>query len=154
MNLSKYSELLTLTANIGVVVGIVFLGVEIRQNTNMMQAQTRDSITEKTLGSLALTADNKYAADILWRGSNGEIEPSSGPDWVSFATLVRSYFTMYENESYQYDQGLFTEEEFAARLSTWRTNLQRVGFRNAWTRYRGTYSASFVERMDLLVEEL
>jgi hypothetical protein len=47
--MSKINERLTLVANLSVVVGIVFLAVEMRQNTAAIQAQTRDSITEKQM---------------------------------------------------------------------------------------------------------
>ena len=47
--MNKLNQWLTLLANIGVIAGIVFLGVEIRQNTEMIQSQTRDSITEKQI---------------------------------------------------------------------------------------------------------
>ena len=40
---------LTWLANIGVIAGIVFLAIEIRQNTDMVVAQTRDNIADKQL---------------------------------------------------------------------------------------------------------
>ena len=46
---SKLNERLTLIANLSVVVGIIFLAVELRQNTQAIQAQTRDSLTEKQM---------------------------------------------------------------------------------------------------------
>ncbi len=45
MNTEALNRWLTLTANVGVIAGIVFLAVEIRQNTDMMRAQTRSSVT-------------------------------------------------------------------------------------------------------------
>ena len=47
---SKLNERLTLIANLSVVVGIIFLAVELQQNTQAIQAQTRDSLTEKQNG--------------------------------------------------------------------------------------------------------
>ena len=38
--MSKLNERLTLVANLSVVVGIVFLAVEMRNNTQALQAQT------------------------------------------------------------------------------------------------------------------
>ncbi len=46
---SKLNERLTLIANLSVVVGIIFLAVELRQNTQAIEAQTRDSLTEKQM---------------------------------------------------------------------------------------------------------
>ncbi|MBL4819525.1 MAG: hypothetical protein JKY98_00850, partial [Gammaproteobacteria bacterium] len=36
-------------SSVGVMPGIIFLGLEIRQNTEMMRSQARDSITEKQM---------------------------------------------------------------------------------------------------------
>ena len=43
--MEKLNHLLTLLANIGVIAGIIFLAVEINQNTDMMRAQTRSAVT-------------------------------------------------------------------------------------------------------------
>ncbi len=45
MDLKKLNQWLTLFANIGVLAGIIFLGFEIRQNTQIMKA---DAIQEST----------------------------------------------------------------------------------------------------------
>ncbi len=47
--MSKFNERLTLVANLAVVAGVIFLGAEMRQNTEAIRAQTRDSITEKQM---------------------------------------------------------------------------------------------------------
>ena len=47
--MDRLNQWLTLLANIGVIVGIVFLAFEIQQNTEMMKAQTRDSMAAKQM---------------------------------------------------------------------------------------------------------
>ena len=47
--MNKPNERLTLIANLSVVVGIIFLAVELQQNTQAVEAQTRDSITSKQM---------------------------------------------------------------------------------------------------------
>ena len=47
--MDKLNQRLTLIANISVVLGIIFLDVELRQNTEAIQAQTGDSITENQM---------------------------------------------------------------------------------------------------------
>ena len=56
-SMNKLNERLTLIANISVVLGIIFLAFELQQNTQAIQAQTRDSLTEKQpSGSTTLRA--------------------------------------------------------------------------------------------------
>ena len=53
MNPDHLNKWLTLAANICVIAGIVFLGVEIRQNTDATQASVEQSMMETDI-SLAL----------------------------------------------------------------------------------------------------
>ena len=152
MKMEGLNTWLTLIANVGVLAGIVFLAVELQQNTSMMRAQTRDSITEKTLIATAPWSNSSYAADIMWRGSNGEIASSSGPDWVTYQALVSNIFRINENEFYQHEQGLFDEAEFQGRLNIMARNMARVGFRTVWQRHRDDYSEKFREQMDLIAQ--
>ena len=50
--MNKLNERLTLIANISVVLGIIFLAFEQQQNKQAIQAQTRDSVTEKQMSWL------------------------------------------------------------------------------------------------------
>ena len=49
MKISAINEGVSLIANIGVIGSIVFLGLEMQQNRQMMQSQTRNSIVENQL---------------------------------------------------------------------------------------------------------
>ena len=72
--MNKLNERLTLIANLSVVAGIIFLAVELQQNTQAIQAQTRDSITEKQMSWLESLYTNPGATEILVRGDSGTDE--------------------------------------------------------------------------------
>ena len=72
--MNKLNERLTLIANISVVLGIIFLAVEVQQNTQAMQAQTRDSLTEKQMMWLGSMYTNPGAVEALVRGGSGTDE--------------------------------------------------------------------------------
>ena len=63
--MNKLNERLTLIANLSVVAGIVFLALELQQNTQAIQAQTRDSITEKQMTYLGWRATSPELAAIV-----------------------------------------------------------------------------------------
>ena len=46
MEMEKLNQWLTLLANVGVLVGIVFLAIEIRQNTNNLEMNRQIALTE------------------------------------------------------------------------------------------------------------
>ena len=49
MKISAVNEGVSLMANIGVIASIIFLGLEMQQNTEMMRSLTRNSIVENQL---------------------------------------------------------------------------------------------------------
>ena len=58
MKISAINEGVSLIANIGVIGSIVFLGLEMEQNTAMMQSQTRNSIAENQLSLYQTAIEN------------------------------------------------------------------------------------------------
>ena len=71
MNLTKANEIISLFANVGVIGSILFLGLEMRQNTEMIKSQTRDAITEKQMMWYSSLVENEDLA-YIWNTSSTE----------------------------------------------------------------------------------
>jgi hypothetical protein len=142
---------MTLVANFGVVSGIVFLGIEIQQNTNMMQAQTRSAITQSTMSVFAADLET---AEILVRGLAGEVEQGPNAEWMLFQGLVQRTFKTWENEYYQFEQGLYEEELLRAHQHTWKEVLRELGARAVWQSVREGYSPQFRQIIDEIIRGL
>ena len=154
MSLDNLNKWLTLLANVGVFAGIIFLAIELQQNTNMMRAQTRGSITENTNSALITIAGDIEAAGLIARAFTGELEPGPNPEWMQFSALAQILFRNAENEYYQFEQGLFEDSEYDTRLETLRFNLRSPGFRQVWAVFREQYSESFRRMIDQMVLEI
>ena len=151
--MNKLNERLTLIANLSVVAGIIFLAVELHQNTQAIQAQTRDSITEKQMMFGDWVGTNRESADLFVRGNSGPDE-LQGAELMMYQALVSSFLRVWENSHYQYERGLFTAEEYEARLERWRINMEFPGYRQHWEASRETYAASFRAEIDAIVAEV
>lgn len=157
MNFDKFNQWLTLLANLGVLLGIVFLALEMRQNTEMMKAQTRDSITEKQANWYMAIATDPNAARILAITEGVEVPRevlnAENGDGIVYGFTQHAIFRLWENELYQYEMGLFDEEEFLARKAVWRSRvLNNPGTRAFWSTVRNLFSSGFREEMDSLVQ--
>ena len=155
MNFEKLNRLLSLLANLGVIAGIVFLAMEVQQNTSMMQAQTRDSISNKLIEWQLSIANDQYTAQTFAVGNAADGFESIEQE-VSYYMLVSSNFRIWENEYYQYSKGLYEEAEFAPRLVRWRktTIEDDTDYERIWCLRREGFSEEFKEIMDSFVQEI
>ncbi len=153
MKLNEINSWGMLVANIGVVAGIIFLAFEIRQNTVMMEAATRDSMTQQLTNWQISIATNTESALIYQKGIRGgaELEREKGEN-IAYAFMQQSIFRIWENEWYQYDLGLYEENEFVPRLERWERNFRtEPGMRAMWEGSRNSFSPGFRQTMDDII---
>ena len=72
MNLNKLNQWLTLSANFGVIAGIIFLAVEIQQNNELLEAQSRFNHKETRANQLGEFKTNPELSRIYVKAENGE----------------------------------------------------------------------------------
>ena len=141
-----------------VVLGLMFVGMEMRQNTRMMQAQIRNSITENNMEYLSWQATSEALAEALEvlteeRGLAGlSVQQDNHVAAYAGATL-----RAFENEHYQNKAGLFTDAEFTARKEFWRVVLTDTPMRVvAWRSlemYGHTLAPDFRAELLAIMEE-
>jgi hypothetical protein len=149
MKLLNLNELLTLTANIAVVAGIIFLGIELQQNTAMTRAQTRDAMTQKQMDFYSRVIDDSDVAKI-WTFSRADSFPyeSDSVEYARYAFLILTQLRMWENEFYQYQEGLFDSVEFESRLALWERTLEFPVNFDFWEGQKYSFASEFVDFMD------
>ena len=58
---------------------------------------------------------------------------------------------MWENEWYQYQRGLFEEDEFLNRLELWRGILNQTKYTEEWETLKYSFSPTFQAILDSLI---
>ena len=153
MNLDRLNQWAMVAANFSVLAGIIFLGVEIQQNTEMVRAQTRDAMTDKQMAYYEL-AINNIETDSLFRGNGSELEiDRNSIEYRKHMFLNLAQLRMWENEFYQYRQGLFEASEFESRLNVWENLMSGDSRaaqerRNIWNFQKDNFSSDFVLTLD------
>ena len=104
MNSEKLNNWLTLGANIGVLIGLVLLIIEIQQNTEMMRAQINQSRTEAAQSEQQATYNSDYMPAILTKVANGQ--ELTEEEMRRFQPYIRSFNRNMDNQLWQYNQGL------------------------------------------------
>ncbi len=154
MESNKVNGWLTLVANIGVLIGIILLVVELDQNREMIRAQSRSDISRHISDHLALLGSNAQLASLMRRAETGQ--ELSAVEEAQHFYMFTSNKRMWENIHYQYRLGVFEEDEFEAERKAWRFLINKDrSFARVWCMTRQNYSPEFVAELDsLLIEDV
>lgn len=144
-----FGQTLHLLGNVGVVIGIFLLVYELNQNREMMQAQTRNEISQAVATMLfEITSDREYA-NINFRGDKGE-ELTELESYQYLGSML-AQFRLNENVHYQYRNGLYDEFEFAAQKNTWRVRFADKGIAKLWCAVQAGFSPEFAAEINGLL---
>ena len=133
MNLSKANEIISLIANIGVIASIIFLGLEMSQNTDMMRSQTRNAMTENQMNFFeGIIESRNFAETFIAIREDSDNFPTGTPERMQYTFFFLTQLRMWENEWYQYQQNLFDAAEFESRLELWNFSMNFQINREVW----------------------
>ena len=105
----------------GVVISLLFVGYEIRQNTTLARAQMRNELSMGIVNWLMVEAENPQLASVALRGRvGGELTVEEARQ---YERQTRALFRCWENVHYQYRQGLYDEVEFSGHRDAMREEV-------------------------------
>jgi hypothetical protein len=147
----RLNRWLALAANIGVLVGIVFLAVEIRQNTIAVQTAALQQHFEQHTGLVMARVNNAELRAAFLKTTDGtemlsaEEEAILAPYIIS---VIRNHFVAYELR----ESGLLPDSQWrtfrAALIGTMRRQFSRDIWRSFLGRNPDVYSNEFQEVVD------
>jgi hypothetical protein len=144
MDADRLNKWLTLGANLGVLAGIILLILELDQNREAIQAQTRNDISQGAIGVVSLAIDNPHLAEVIVRYNRGE-ELSDSEQYIldSRSEIIFRYF---ENVHYQYRLGTYDEDEFSRQMVTMKVVAANTpSLRKYWCENSSIFSERYEE---------
>ena len=118
-NLDELNNWLQVVATIGVIASIVFLGIELRQNSDLMRAEIYQSRAEAIQETFLVNQESEYIVPILVKMEQAHEQGATVPEVVELLTLEEkkrmSFFMKrqirhLDNMYYQHELGLIDEE--------------------------------------------
>ena len=151
MSRIRLGRWLSLGANIGALVGLMLIVLQLQQSRELMRAQTRHDLAAGIVELLSAPAGNAQLAGVLRRGALGE--ELTDDEQYQFRLRTNALLRYWEDVHYQYRQGLYDEVEFSSQKAAWRNALATsVGLQAYWCEVRELYSPKFMAEMDALME--
>lgn len=137
-------------ANLGVLGGIIFLGIELKQNTEMMESQARNEISQSILTLLEMERHSELVAAYMKMEDGTSLDPK---DRYFLDNTANATLRHWEDSNYQYKKGLFDQKEFEADFEIWREVVNDANYSRHWQKMRHTYSQEFRAVIDGLFNE-
>ena len=110
---------------VAVIATLLYLAIQIRQNTKAVMGATLNAITERKQFELRWSSD----ISIAWRKSLSEPENLSEDEHWQMAEWMSACFVARENEFFQFKHGLIDEDTWAAS-----ENIIRMAISSSWAR--------------------
>jgi len=134
----KWAFVSELVASAAVVVSLVFLSYEVRENTRAIEGTAFQELIHASDASLLAVATDSALASIWNRGA--EYDSLSPSDQARFFALTRVFWRNYENAYLQYRRGLINPEEWGVYFG-----LACESKSTSWALHRDAMTPSFVE---------
>jgi len=138
-------------ANLGVIAGIVFLAVELRQSNVLAKAQTRSEIAIAMSDHLNRLAEDADLAEI-WVRAQSDFASLGPVEEQRVMNRGGALLRQWENVYYQYGNGLLDESEYLGELGAMRRNLNLPPMGTIFCRSRNAVSPEFRRVAEDLLE--
>ncbi len=123
MRTEQLSAWLTLGANVGVLIGLILLLVELDQNNDLLKAQVHQARSDTHVSAKWAWADSEFLLPALvkFEAAGGLDNPDainslSPVEAARISALIEADHQDYDNLFYQYQQGYLDEEYYRYRI--------------------------------------
>ena len=138
-------QTVTILANLGVIAGIVFLGLELRQNNELLTAQGRAVRFESRQGVFEEITNNPPLIQTITKAKNGR--PLTEEEQFLLTYFQARVLTNWQYAFTEYQAGFISEEDMG--IPGWRFwfHEEIPGMPDYWTRVGtpGRYRSDFIE---------
>jgi len=153
MDIEKINHSLALLANFGVLLGIIFLGLEIQQNSELMRIQIAQTRASDAIAAQELSINSPYIPQIRIKVNNGDqLTPEES---IRYGDYFRAINRAQDNLLFQYQAGMLRDSEIRSiegfvrgRISTAEANRQ------LWEQSKTIYSDDYIEFVDSILLDI
>ncbi len=137
---------------VAVVVSLVYLAVQIRDNTRSSRSATRQSIVDSIVAvNMILPQSESFARAFRADLDGQQLEPHQALQLLAFCYL---YLRTWENVHFQYRSGMLSDEDWGGFRQNVKALMQARAFRDFWDRECEVFSEAFRLEVTALVRDL
>jgi hypothetical protein len=152
MNSDRLNSWLQVFGTFGVILSLIFVGLQIKQSRDIAMA---DAYQQRTAMAIELWG-NQVPTEYLWSAyerMSFSNEPLTESDHMALAFSYTTIAVYLENNHFQYSMGLLNQEHWESTIGTMNFFAQYAEFRDWWRENGGMYRDSFRIVVDEVVSD-
>lgn len=149
MKTDSLKGILELVGSGAVLVGLIFVGLELRQNTQALEAASLQNQTDASTNFLTLVASDGELARI-WLEATADSSQLNEVDSFRYFMLARARWLRMQNAFLQWKRGMLTDDDwgfYEGLVCNLETN-GAIQFETTWSAHRSALVGGFVEFVD------
>ena len=153
MNLQKTSLITEIVGVVAIVVTLVYLAIQVQQNTDAMQSSTWQSTQDAEARFDAMLTQDPVLLDMFLRGIADGIEAlDTELEQERFLLVGKQLLDLFQTHHYQHELGLISDELWATWVSQFESGIQDQGMRDIVKSRYPYFRPSFADFIDEYVE--
>ena len=152
MNWNAVAAVAELLAAVGVLLSLLYLAHQIKQNTRVGLSMARQGISNLAVAGGALFAENSEVAELLHRAFNGK--EVDGPGELRLQAACYMLMRQYENIQYQNGLGMLSAGEWRGFRENLKLFFSQDLFRKYWVQDERLFSPEFRREVESVISEL
>ena len=153
MNWQALSSIAEATGVLLVFMSVVYLAIQVRQNTRALKASSHHAITDSFNNTSALVAQDPATAR-LWRLGSAGLSNLDEDEQVSYAFICIMYMRVMETLYYQRKVGTMEEQLYTTEEHTLHVFFSFPGFREWWNSNPYSFSTEYRDHINAIIGEI
>lgn len=134
-----------------VVFSLIFVGIEVRQNTAATRSATQQAIFDGAQGGILEVIGNEQLRSVMVASSQDPewlVDHTGTPDYLLLYYFYMNRFNFIENARFHYQQGTYPPESWAGNHGWVQSLASDHTMQHFWSELRSGYDAGMMEYMD------
>lgn len=143
MNIIELGALGEFLGSVGVIVTLIYVAMQIRQNTHASQAASREAMSRTTIDlMMGLSAEEARVA--FWRRALIDPDSLDDAERLRGAMIAYAFMESWEMAHSQWRRGTLSDDDWEKWDSVIANYMAAPGFRIFWDEAKGDLGAEFV----------
>jgi hypothetical protein len=151
MSLADLASFGSLVGGLAVLVSLIYLSLQVRQNTRHMRAQIQQGRAMRAWEFNMRLADGSAHIGRIWLNGQRASLDMTGEEEMGFLGLCRATLVAYEDSFRQHRAGLMDDSTYRGTELIFANRLATPGIRAGWKVWRETFDQEFRDRVDSLL---